>query len=341
MEREQTLLTAPRARARVLLAACAVLAAAALGAPAPASAQDYSGSCSSPLAQVFDGYAGGSTYVKLRVQPDPADPKTTWICYRVSNGGSLEQGGRIDVSSGSATADPPSADANSGLCSTTPGNAVPGSHPVFSGSVGDPNDPPYVPFALDAYANSGEAWICAEVGDFKQRVVVPVPEASAPTVVNRPDAPAPALLSPTPGPAGYPSSSCQQGLFGTPQQHLNADVGQTHVWAYTAQPMPARAHVCARLQGPVSGGGMLTLDASSSPGITPTVEGSNDTSPCTINVVTLTQPVQASARRSPSGASPASVCVSSGSTSQRLTVGASGSPSAPTATWTPDPGTPG
>lgn len=300
----------------------------------------WSGSCGSPLATVSDGYAG-DVYVRMRVQPDPTDPKTTWVCYRGSNGSSLELGGRLDLTAAGTSGDPPSFDEASGRCASEPGNAVPPPHPLVAGELGDPQEPPHLSFSVDSYATEGAGWVCLEVGDFKRRAAISVPGASAPAVASHIDSPAPALPDSTPPPAGYPSGTCQSGLAGTPQRYLNADLGTAHVWAYSAQPSQSKVHVCARLEGPVSAGGMVTLDASNSPGVTPVIETSSDTSPCTTSVASIDNPVSAGVSRSPTGSNPASVCVRAGSTQQRITVGTQGSPTPPQVTWSPDPGTPG
>jgi hypothetical protein len=41
-------------------------------------------------------------------------------------------------------------------------------------------------------------------------------------------------------------------------------------------------------------------------------------------------------RRSPTSANPASVCITKGTTSQRFTIGSTGTPVAPTPSWTQD-----
>ena len=314
----------------LVLAAVAVL-------PATASAASYSDTCTSPGAKVADGYAGASTYVTLRAQPKPGDPGTTWICYRVANGTSLSAGGRFDVATGSANPGVPSVDTNSTACSTSSGNVLPPPHPFLAGFAGP------VTFSFDAYASPAGAWLCMEttgptVGELKRRVIVPGGGVTAPSLVNNQDAPAPPLPPPPPGPGGYPSSSCQSGAFGSSTPLINAEAGAAHGWLYTAQPSANKLHVCARITGPVTAGGMLTVDQTGSPGVGLFRETSTtDVTPCTLPLAGTTNPVVAQLAVSPVGANPASVCVAVGDTKQRVTVGTTGSPVVRPPTWTPDP----
>jgi alpha-tubulin suppressor-like RCC1 family protein len=86
---------------------------------------------------VFDGYAGES-YVRTRVHQ--AGPSTTWVCLRVDAGDALNTGGKL-VLTRAALSGTPTSDANALACSVTPGNTMPGPHPLYRGSVGDPTDP--------------------------------------------------------------------------------------------------------------------------------------------------------------------------------------------------------
>jgi hypothetical protein len=88
-----------------------------------------------------------------------------------------------------------------------------------------------------------------------------------------------------------------------------------------------------------SAGGVLSVSATGAPGVSPTV-GPGSQSACTLPILTLTSPVQASLGTSPAGANPATVCVSQGSSSYAEQAGVIGSPTPPKVTWTPDPGTP-
>jgi hypothetical protein len=285
--------------------------------------------CDSPTATVADGYAGSGTYVRLRVQ-EAADE--TWVCVRATNGSSLELGGRFVIEGASAG---PVLDGDSGACSTTAGNQVPGPRPTVEGALGDPSSPPYVPFMLDSYAAGSDAWVCVEVGDFRQRVMVP--GVQSPSVTFEPDDVPPPLPPPPPGDPANPSSTCQNGVGGSKEQVVNSHIADGHVWAYTWQPSADRVHICARADTPAAAGGlgvggMLTIEASAP------VEVSDDLSPCTVSVASLEQPVEIELSRSP-GTSPTSLCVKAGSTQKRVTVDAGALP--PSVTWAPDMGTPG
>jgi hypothetical protein len=305
-------------------------------------ASTYSATCTSPSAKVFDGYAGSSTYVRLRAQPDPSNSNVTWLCYRASNGGSVDFGGRVEVAAAGANAGLPSDDGQWEQCKQAGGNASPVPEVVPAGYIGDPNfpnePPPYTPYEVTSYANSGEAWLCVQVGSFTRRVKVPVPSAAPPGVtVHQDQPPTPPLPDDQDGPAGYPSSTCQSGLAGSSQRALNADVGPTHVWLYTAQPSQQKAHVCVRAQGPVSAGGQLVVDTSQGFGQT-IISTSDDMAPCAnyVNVFTQTSP-QVSIKRTPTGQNPAEVCVTTPTAAKRVIIDANGSLLTPAATWTPDP----
>jgi hypothetical protein len=291
----------------------------------PTTATAASESCTSPSGTVIDGYLGG-TYVKLRTQPSPTDPSTTWICFRAAATSTLDEGGRVDVTSPSVAPQLPTIDDNFQSCSTTAGNLVPGPHPLLAGQISDASHPPYIPYSLDTYAAGGSAWVCVLAG-YQKRVIVNTGGVSPPSVMFTPDVPS-APPAPAPGPTGYPSSTCQAATQGTTVQFINADVGGTrHVSIYESQPNSARTNFCVRVNGPTtstSGGELLAIDG-------PVVATSTDTSPCSVTVLTVTSPVQASVTRSPDGANPVSVCVTAGATSERFTIGA------PTITQTGDP----
>jgi hypothetical protein len=303
-----------------------------------------SATCTSPSARVVDGYAGESTYVELRIQQH--DTRTTWVCYRTSDSEALGLGGRVDIVAPSGGVGTPSVDADYTACQNASGNAVPPPHPLVAGQVGDASDPStYVPFALDTYSSSGSGWVCLQVGtQFEKRVVVPASSTSPPDVTNRFDAPGVTDPSPVSGPAGYPSSTCQAGTGGTKRQLANLDLGGTQLWAYEYEPSSSTVDVCVRAQGQASAGGMLTLDTTGMPGVTPSYGQFDDTTGCGINVISQTQPVAFSITRS-LGTNPASLCISatppSGSpVTKRVTLGATGTPTPPAPSWHPDPGTP-
>ncbi len=280
---------------------------------------------------VLDGFAGDA-YVRVRTARPTA--KRTWVCFRIDNGTSIRQGGLIEIET-DANAGGASVDDQAGACSTATPNYAPGPHPLIDAAIGDPAEPPYVPITVDTLRHNEAAWVCVRAGGERRRVVVTVPDVEVPTVTHFPDG-AGATPPPDSPPAGLPSSSCQTAGG---NRVLNMDVATAHVWLYTLQPAPNEANVCVRVEGPVAVGGVLGLKAQV--GVPVSVTRSQDTSPCTIGVVTVGSPADLRISRTPTGAIPASVCVETGSTRERVTVDTSGSLVLPIPTWTPDPGTPG
>ncbi|HEX8742005.1 MAG TPA: hypothetical protein VF712_02620 [Thermoleophilaceae bacterium] len=284
------------------------LAGAALASPSPAAAQlpsapGISETCGNPTV-IHDGFlAARSVYFRLRTRPNPTDPRTTWICYRVKVGSAVDHAGRIDVRTASVTPGVPTTDANSRACATGSNNLVPGPHPLEDGAVGD------VPFYLDSYASTGAVWLCMEAGSLKERLVLPLPGADLPVVAVTRDSdpwqPTP-TLSPEPG---LPSSSCYEGRHGPSTELVNTDHGQYHLFLFSAQPSATELHLCARLAdlvGPRSAGAHLEVNADA--GQVVRVQPSTDTSPCTVNVVTLSTP-PISIKTTPAGQNPVSICV--------------------------------
>ena len=284
---------------------------------------------------VADGFASG-TYVKVRVTQ--ADAQTTWVCVR-ADGPALDTGGKFVITG--PTAAPgglPTTDSNADACTTAPGNTVPGPHPLLVGALGDPGDPAtYLPFLVDSYSSAQATWVCVGVGSVRQRVIVPTGvSATLPTVGFVADAAGPHV--PTTVPPATPSGSCQSG-GGT--RYLDVTSTGTRVFAYSWQPTPTVLKVCVRAEGPLSAGGMLTVDTTAADGALPGVTTSTtDLSPCTVQVAHLDNPLLVDVSRSPTGNLPASICATVGTTKLRITVSTgSGQPPA-TVTWTPDPGTP-
>jgi hypothetical protein len=176
-----------------------------------------------------------------------------------------------------------------------------------------------------------------------RRVKVPIPAGvGTPTVTFLPDAPGPHRPVPEPWPIA-PSQACSAGVGGTKTSHVNAETATGHVWLSSWQESASKAHLCVRSHGPpASVGGVLTVDATGSPGISPVITThSTDMSPCTLQVLNVTDPAQLTVRRSATGANPASLCVNLGGTWLRVTAGTSGGAAPPTVTWQPDPGSPG
>jgi hypothetical protein len=299
---------------------------------------DYSDTCTSSAAKtVFDGFAG-STYAKLIAdQPSSQD---TAVCYRVDQGAS-QPGGRLDVLV-SASAPPPTVDNNYKACSTTAGNTFPGTHPLFSNTLLGFTD------MVDAYTDvSGDVWLCAQADPvLGERVLAKEPSVGA-LPSNSLDSPPVGPPVPTAGPVGVPSTTCQNGAGNV--QALDANIGGTQVWLYGWKESSTKVDLCVRAQNPAqnptqSAGGELTVNATGTPGVQlvgPSI--GSDPTPCTFAIDSLTVAgVTVTIKSTPAGANPASLCVISSSLQQPVvvTAGFTGTPTAPSATWTPDPGTP-
>lgn len=303
---------------------------------APGTASGYASDGCAGGTEIVDGFAG-STYVQ--VHAIRADSRTTWVCVR-ANSPSQNLGGRFSVTdAATGSPEPPTADGDVGACATSPGNAIPGQHPIEAGSVGDPSDPStYVPFVVDAYATIGEAWICLGIGAFRQRVVVPAAGLSPPVVTFTPDrsgnhVPEATLV-------GTPSETCQAG-GGESGRLVDLTVAGTSARLHTWQPSASVVKLCARVDGVVMTGGMLTVDTTLDDGVLPSVTTSTtDLGQCTLSVVKFDGP-GIEIRRSATGALPASMCIVAGTTRLRVTVSTGDGPPSVPAAWTPDPATPG
>jgi hypothetical protein len=315
--------SARRSRSRVALATAALIAATIFLSGCLEEIPQLSDTCTQP-ATLNDGFfANRSAFFRVSTQTKPTDPQTTWVCYRVKVGNDQDHAGRIDVKSTSgANVGPVTTDGNSRACATGSNNTVPGPHPVEAGAVGD------VGFYLDAYAGGEAAWLCLEVGSVKQRVIVPIPTADLPAVnLDFDPSPSPPQDT-TPPPTGKASSSCYAGTYGPPSELINTHLDTRDLFLFTAQPSDEELHVCARLSGPAqSGGGRLSVNAAL--GQIVRVEESADTSSCTQNVVTLSNPA-VSIKLTPPGQTPPSICVSG----TRYTVVTG--PVPPVVSWTPD-----
>jgi hypothetical protein len=296
-------------------------------------------SASCMTGQVADGYAG-STYVKLRTQTSTSDPKTTWVCYQIVHPNGASVGGRLDVTGASASPSIPSTDDNGGACAANSAtNAAPPPHPVVAGSVVGQQ------FSIDDYSAGGTGWLCVQIGSVSKRVIVNVPGVGAPSLASHLDQPNTGAAPPVVADPQVPSGSCQSGAYGSPDQLMNMNVSGTQAWLYDIRSNGGQTvHVCARLDGAVKAGGMLTISTAGSPGITPSVTTSStdpDLSvPCPLSIVSLTSPVQLSLSTSNAGATSASVCVKAGTSQERVTVGTSGTLVPPTINWQADPDTP-
>ncbi|HEX8207587.1 MAG TPA: hypothetical protein VF587_16105 [Solirubrobacteraceae bacterium] len=311
---------------RTVLAGVTVLATCAAAAPGQAIAG--SDSCTEPAATGVDGYVLNS-YVKLTAQRRPDDPKTTWVCYRAYDRG-RDVGGRIDVTDATVSPTLPSADGDGTACTTTVPNVFPGPRPLFGGQVGgDPGDPTYTPFLVDAYLAPYNLWGCLQAGPVGARVKVATSGIAGPNVSVGADEPGTPLPTQKQGPSGYPSNKCLEGAWHV--RDVNMQILDTHVWAYHWPESPTRQAVCLRVERPGMQpiGYRVYVDTNNTPGVTPVVESSLDTTPCTSTVAAIDQPVQARISSSPRGANPASVCVEAAGVKHRITVGTSGDVRAP------------
>lgn len=141
-----------------------------------------------PSASCTSGLITNSTVegeqVWLYAQQVDAQHET--VCFRVQNASTGQgYGGQLNiaVNAGIGQLGVPSLDSQATTCSTTPGNAVPGAHPIAAGTVGP------VAFMFDAYANTNTAWACLIAGSVQERIVVPVqtPGVVIPSVSFSPD----------------------------------------------------------------------------------------------------------------------------------------------------------
>jgi hypothetical protein len=290
--------------------------------PAPPGA--YSDKCTSPTAKVADGFAGG-TYTRLRVQQVDADE--AWVCFRVSNGGAVEYGGRVRVRAPGAGATAPTIDSSVGSCPSV----------LFSGQLGAPDNPPYVPIRAATASDSGSASVCITGGDLARRVRIALPTATTPDVSFDEDSPSVTDPASENGPLGFPSSRCDEASGGQHEELVNMDLASGHLWASFWQASATKLDICARAEGPLTAGGRLSVDATGTPGVSVSPQLSSDTSPCTATVVQVDEPAPFRIARSPNGAAAPSLCVEQGSTKRRVTIQVSGSPDPPDATWTDDP----
>jgi hypothetical protein len=138
-----------------------------VGGPAGASSLCDSG------AQVVDQTTEGVHTKLYTLSPSPTELD---VCVRVEQNG-LGLGGEFVVrdplpSANVTNVGVPATDSNFTACQTTPGNTVPGTHPIEQGSVAG------LQVLFDAYASPGTAWVCLWLPAAQTRLVVPVPQAS-------------------------------------------------------------------------------------------------------------------------------------------------------------------
>lgn len=266
---------------------------------------------------VFDGYINAGVYVKLRTLLSGG---RAYVCTAFEGPAFPHVGLRVSIPAPGV----PTVDSNQAACSD-PENEP---YRVFTRSVtASPTDES---LAVDVNVFPSEVWMCVgatSTPGLAWRVVVPL-TTSPPEIAIDTSTPGGYVAQPPTDPS-QPSAWCQVAVPGTRQ--LNAEVGPTHVWLYTYAAPDGTRTVCVRVEGPVSGGGRLTVTG---PGGLPFV-ASTDLTPCTFNVLTDYGPPPSSIRLSPPDEGfPASVCVSIAGIDQRLTVDAVGP--LPTVTWTPD-----
>ncbi|HEV2811666.1 MAG TPA: hypothetical protein VGW10_00325 [Solirubrobacteraceae bacterium] len=291
----------------------------------------------------IDGYEFND-YFKLTAQRDPANPKTTWICYRArttrgsAQTGGIDRGGRIDVTDATVSPTLPSVDNRGTDCTTTVPNAFPGPRPLADGQVGgNPGDPTYTPFLIDAYLAPFHLWGCVQAGPLSARVKVATSGIAAPVVTSTPDAPGTALPVQKQGPFGYPSNKCLENAWHV--RVVNMRIQNAHVWLYHWPESPTRTAVCMRVEreGQQPIGYRVYVDTNNAPGVTPVVESSTDTAPCTFPIAQVNNPVEVRLATSPRGANPASICAEVGALKQRITVGTTGTLAPPLVDKVKDP----
>jgi photosystem II stability/assembly factor-like uncharacterized protein len=272
--------------------------------------------CTAPTTTVLDGYVG-SVYGRLEVQRNATE---TWVCTRLQleNGQELAGGKLVAGPDGT----PAAVDSQSEACAAQTGSAH-----LTGGDVGDPGDPGIqIPYSLDTWSTGDESWVCMRAGIGARAVL-------SPGVFERDgsSAPAPPRVPWTPGAA---SAECESQVGGARTRVVNAVVGGVQVWV-TGWQSGSRTLLCVRAQGGGSSGGRLLLDATGTPGVQPVTSVGFDASGCTVAVFS-NDSAELAIRRSPTGVSPASVCVTRGTSTIRLTAGYTGTPLVPNAGWKAD-----
>jgi len=132
-------------------------------------------SCDNPTIAPINGNVETVSY-RLAVQ---AGLDQTTVCTRVTESVTgVILSGALVILAPSVTL--PSEDGNAAACTTTPGNAVPGAHPMVSQGVGAEE------VTLDSYVNGTTAWVCVSVGGIGVRVIASAASA-LPTVSWEPD----------------------------------------------------------------------------------------------------------------------------------------------------------
>lgn len=286
-----------------------------------------SGTCNTPLASGYDA----GTYVGLWTRQSGSQ---TVVCVQVANGTTINKDAVFTIDTGSVAAPIPTYDSSSGACSTATPNDVPGMHPEFDVTVLGSQR-----IMLDAYSAAGQAWVCVQVGSLQYRVMVIAPGlGTPPQVAVGQDTPPLAPPQLTPWPAG-PSATCTAG-GGTILE--DSVYGPESLWLADYQPNATTLDLCLKAQGPVSLGGLLSVNASPSDGVHLVLQQGTSMADCGSPgqpLIDLDSPTRLHVHMSAVGTQPATICIDNG-TVRTFTIGVTGSGAPTVVTWTPDAGTP-
>jgi hypothetical protein len=279
--------------------------------------------------RLFDGYVAGN-YALFGV--DGLVPGTytdsAVVCYRVDKGG-------VELYGGAVTAHGTVGFDSSDSACNAPGNTVPGTHPLVSGTAVGAS------FSIDLFQDgSGNTWLCiGTLGRF--RFTSSGVGAPASVETDSGSTPEPTRTYP---PASYPSATCTQSgrvaLVDAALLDWYRSIGaySASLSISTYSPDQTTTNVCVSLNpgyplGTTHVGGMFTLKGPSVPQL------SSDLSPCTFTVFQLVNPSPVLLATSPAGSTPATVCVAAGGAKFAVTVGNGSIPSPLNPIqFTPDPG---
>jgi hypothetical protein len=278
----------------------------------------YSDDCT-PADQSAQFWGGGAEYGALQ-------SKGNDICFRL-DGPALQFGGKVSITGpGIVSPQEPTTDFNTPVCNNV----------LLSGTISEPAN---IPYRIATLSTATAVSVCVDLGNEHRRIKLTYPTApQPPTATQYADPPGKHAGSAT-TPVGLPSSTCTGKAGSTTALQVSADGSST--WLRTWQE-PTRLHICAGTRGgPVNGGGMLTIDTSVNPGVTPVLSTGSDFTPCTQPVLSQDQTGIRIAHSELSVPDPdlVSMCVAVGATSARVTVGLSGDPTVPRVpiTWAADP----
>jgi hypothetical protein len=193
-----------------------------------------------------------SAYARVSTRQVASDE--TWVCARIdavrgAGGQELSAGGRFVVQGASAAGPAvPTVDTAVTACAS-PGNAVPGPHPLLAATVGDPNDPAtYLPVLLDSYASSGEAWVCLRAGATTIRVALHYGvSVGTPSVSFVPDQ-AGWHANPWPQVAATPSGACEAAGRPDATQYADSTTLGVRTFLYTWKQSSTVTKICVRTE---------------------------------------------------------------------------------------------